>query len=34
MAEFVFTFGFHGTFAEYCRYAHVMDAFALSLNWS
>ena len=26
-AEFVFTFGFIGSFAEYCRYAHVMDSF-------
>jgi hypothetical protein len=32
-AEFVFTFAFRGTFADYCRYAHVMDAFALSLEW-
>lgn len=33
-AEFVFTFGFTGTFADYCRHAHLMDAFALSLEWS
>jgi hypothetical protein len=32
--EFVFTFGFSGSFAEYCRYAHIMDAFALSLEWT
>jgi hypothetical protein len=33
MAEFLFTFGFRGPFGEYCRYAHIMDAFALSLDW-
>jgi hypothetical protein len=33
MAEFVFTFGFHGPYADYCRYAHIMDALALSLAW-
>jgi hypothetical protein len=32
-AEFVFTFGFRGTFADYCRHTHVMDAFARSLEW-
>lgn len=33
-AEFVFTFAFRGAFAEYCRYALVMDAFALSVEWT
>jgi hypothetical protein len=33
MGEFVFTFGFRGPFADYCRYAHIMDAFASSLVW-
>jgi hypothetical protein len=32
--EFVFTFGFHGSLADYCRYADLMDSFALSLEWT
>jgi hypothetical protein len=34
MAEFEFTFGFVGTFAEYCAHAATMDRLALSLSWA
>ena len=33
-ASFTFLFTFRGTFREYCRHAHIMDALALSLEWS
>ncbi len=31
--EFLFTFGFQGTFQEYCRYVHIMDSVIKSLEW-
>ena len=34
VAEFVYTFGFWGSFLDYCRYAHIMDQFVLSMQWS
>ncbi len=33
ICEFVFTFGFFGSFRDYCRNAHLMDELALSLQW-
>jgi hypothetical protein len=33
-ANFHFRFRFKGSFREYCRHAHVMDALALSLEWT
>lgn len=32
-ANFHFFFRFQGSFPEYCRYAHLMDDLALSLQW-
>lgn len=32
-AEFVFTFGFDGSFRDYCRHAHLTDELVLSLAW-
>lgn len=32
-AEFIFTFGFMGSFREYCRAVHIMDHFVKSLQW-
>jgi len=34
MAEFVFTFGFLGTFEQYCSNTHIMDHFVQTLQWS
>ncbi len=34
VAEFEFTFGFLGSFAEYCRHAALMDRLAQSLAWT
>ncbi len=34
MAEFVFTFGFLGSFKDYCGNTHVMDHFVKSLQWN
>jgi hypothetical protein len=33
-ANFAFTFTFHGSFRDYCRHTHLMDALALSLKWA
>jgi hypothetical protein len=33
MAEFVFTFGFNGSFPQYCLNAHIMDQMVASLQW-
>ena len=33
MAEFEFTFGFVGSFADYCLHSSLMDRLALSLEW-
>jgi len=31
--EFLFTFGFQGTFQEYCRNVHIMESVVKSLEW-